>query len=79
MVIVGLSEYPYLLILINLCPGDWYNRPERINTRVDEENGKYVGIVKGRAHKVQTCSRSLCPFRSHFLVCSKNYSYFVGI
>ena len=37
-----LSEYNYLLMLINIWPGDWNNRPERINIKLDKENGKYL-------------------------------------
>ena len=47
LVIEGLSEYPYLLILMKLWPGYWKNHLERINMKVDEDNGKYVVMVNG--------------------------------
>ena len=51
-----LSDYPYLLMLMNICPGDWYNQLERINMRLHEENGRAVEMVKGRDQKVWKCS-----------------------
>ena len=47
----GLSEYPYLLILMDLWPGDWNNQLKRINIKVDEDDGKSVGMVNGRYRK----------------------------
>ena len=37
--------------LINLWPGDWKNKLERMNIKVDEDNGKSVGMVNVRARK----------------------------
>ena len=36
----GSSEFPYLIILIKLWPGDWISQLNRMNRKVDEENGK---------------------------------------
>ena len=54
----GLSAYPYLLMLTKLWPGDWYNKSERMNIMVDEDNGKAVGMVNGRYRKVRRFSRN---------------------
>ena len=47
-----LIKYPYLLILLNLSPGDWKNQFESVNMKVDEENGKSVGMVNVRSWKI---------------------------
>ena len=39
----GLSEYPYLLMSMNLWPVDWDIQSERMNTKLDEDNGKSAG------------------------------------
>ena len=44
----GLSEYPYLLILMEIWHGDWNNSSKRTYMKVDEDNGKAVGMVNGR-------------------------------
>ena len=31
---------------------DWKNQLERMNMKVDEDNGKYVGMLKGQSQKV---------------------------
>ena len=49
VVIEGLMENSYLLMLMNLQPGDWNNQLESMNMKMDEENGKYTGMVNGRA------------------------------
>ena len=41
-------EYPHLLMLTNLWPGDWKNRLETMNMKVDEDNSKYVGMMNGQ-------------------------------
>ena len=52
MVREGLSEYPYLLILMKLWPGGWKNQSERMNMKVDEDYGKPVVMVNVQAQKV---------------------------
>ena len=47
----GLSEYPYLLMLMKLWPGDCENQFKRMNMKVDEDNGKSLGMVNGRYQK----------------------------
>ena len=54
----GLSEYLYLLIFMNLRPGHLKNQLESINIKVDKDNGKSVGMVKGRARKFWRFSRN---------------------
>ena len=51
-----LSEYPYLLISMKVWPGYWKNQLERMNMKVDEENGKAAGMVNGRYRKVRRFS-----------------------
>ena len=46
MVREGLSEYLYLLMLINIWPGDWKNQFEGVNIKVDKDNWESVGMVK---------------------------------
>ena len=36
----GSSEFPYLIMLIKLRPGDWISQLKRMNQKVDEDNGK---------------------------------------
>ena len=45
----GLSEYPYLLMSMKLFPGGCKNQLERMNMKLDEDNGKAAGMVNGRA------------------------------
>ena len=42
----GLNEYTYLIMLTKLWTKYWDNKLERMNTRVDEENGRAVGMGK---------------------------------
>ena len=42
------SKYPYLLMLMKLRPRDLDNYLEMTNTRMDEDNGRSMGMVKGR-------------------------------
>ena len=51
----GYSEFPYLLILIKLCPGNWKTQLKRMNQKVDEENGKSLG-------KDNVWYRNVCRF-----------------
>ena len=46
MVNEGLSEYTYSLILLKIWTRYWENNSKRTNIKADEENRKYVGIVK---------------------------------
>ena len=46
--IEGLSEYPYLLVLMRLWTGDWESQMEIMNMTLDEDNGKAVRIRKIR-------------------------------
>ena len=41
-----LSKYPYLLITMEIWTGYWKNNLERMNMKVDEDKGEYVGMVK---------------------------------
>ena len=52
----GLSEYPYLSMLKKLCPWNWKNQLESMNIKVDENNKKDMGMVKGQSQKVQRFS-----------------------
>ena len=54
----GSSEFPYLLMLIKLWPGDWKNQLNSMNQKADEDNGKAMGKGNGRYQKV-------CWFSSH--------------
>ena len=48
----GLSEYPYLLILMKVWIGGWNNQSKSMNMKVDEDNGKYLGVMNGLYRKV---------------------------
>ena len=39
-------------MLMTIWPGDWWNKLESMNTRVDEDNGKSMIMVKGKIMKV---------------------------
>ena len=45
-------------MLMKLWPGDWRNQLERMNMKVDEENGKSEEMVNGRARKAWRFSRN---------------------
>ena len=51
-VIEGSSEFPYVLMLINIWPGNWNTQFKRTNQKVDEENGKSLGKVNVQYQKV---------------------------
>ena len=36
----GSSEFPYLVMLINLWPDNWNTQLKRMNKKVDKDNGK---------------------------------------
>ena len=46
--IEGSSEFPYLLMLIKLWPGNCKTQLKRINEKVDKDNGKTLGKVNVR-------------------------------
>ena len=48
----GLSEYPYLLMSMNLCPGDFKNQLKRRNMNMDEDNGEPLAMVNGWFRKI---------------------------
>ena len=41
---------------MKICPRDWENKLERMNMRVDEDNGRVVGMGNGRLMKFQRFS-----------------------
>ena len=41
---------------MKIWSGDCKNQLERLNMKLDEDNGKTVGMVNGRDHKVQQFS-----------------------
>ena len=47
-----MSDCTYLLRLKNIRSGDWGNQLERMNMRVEKDNGESVGTVNGRDRKV---------------------------
>ena len=52
VVIEGLRQYPYLMMVMNIWTGNQKNQLININIRVDKDNGKSVGKVNGQAWKV---------------------------
>ena len=54
----GSSEFPYILMLIQLCPGNGIIQLKRMNQKVDEDNGKALGKGNVRYQKV-------CQFSSN--------------
>ena len=48
----GSSEFPYLLMLINMWTGDWKNQLNRTNQKVDADNGKALVIGNGWCRKI---------------------------
>ena len=43
-------------MLMKICPRYWKNKFYKINIKMDEGNGKAVGMVNGRARKVRRFS-----------------------
>ena len=43
-------------MLMNIWTGDWKNRLEIMNTKVDEDNGKATGTVNGRYRNIRRFS-----------------------
>ena len=52
------SEFPYLLMLIKICPRNWKTRFNRMNQKVDEENGKVLVKDNVRYQTVRRFSRN---------------------
>ena len=48
----GSSDFPYLIMLIKLWPGNWNNQLKRMNQKADEDNGKASGKINLRYRKV---------------------------
>ena len=57
----GSSEFPYLLMLIKLWPGDCMNQIKRINQKIYEENGKSLNKVNVRYRKVHRFPFGMVP------------------
>ena len=57
----GSSEFPYLIMLIKIRPGNWKTLLKRMNQKVDEDNGEALGKVNVRYQKV--CRFSNNEFR----------------
>ena len=53
-----MKESPYLLMLMKLWPGDWEDHPNRMNNKVDEENGIEGTQENGRFRKLWWFSRN---------------------
>ena len=58
VVIEGSSEFPYLLMLIKLWPGNCKTQLKIMNQKVDEKNGIALGKGNVRYHKVRRFSRN---------------------
>ena len=69
----GSMEFPYLLILINICPGDWMTRLNRMNQKVDEDNEKTLN--KGNVRYRKGCRFSSNEFWNNIccLVSAPNF------
>ena len=52
----GSSEFPYILMLIKICPGNWISQLKSTNHKVDEENGKALNKGNVRYQKVRRFS-----------------------
>ena len=50
-------------MLIRLCPGDWKTKLNRMNQRVDEDNGK--ALNKGNVRYQNVCRFSSNEFRNN--------------
>ena len=56
----GSSEFPYLLMLVKIWPGNWKTKLKMINLKVDEINGK--ALVKGDVRYQKICRFSSNEF-----------------
>ena len=54
----GSSEFQYLLMLIKIWPGSWKTQLNKMNYKLDEENGKVLGKGNGRYQKICRFSRN---------------------
>ena len=52
------KELPYLLMIMKLWSGDWEEHLHRMNTKVDEDNGRGGTQENGRLRKLQRFSRN---------------------
>ena len=52
------ENFPYLLMLIKVWPGYWEEHPDRINNKVDEDNGRGGNQENGQFWKLQRFSRN---------------------
>ena len=49
-------RFPYLIVSIKLCLGDWNNSLKSMNMKVDKDNGKSIVIGNGRYLKFRQFS-----------------------
>ena len=54
----GSSELPYLIMLITILPMNWKTHLNRMNKKVDEDNGKSLGKGNVRYRKICRFSRN---------------------
>ena len=54
----GSSEFPYLLMLIKLCPGVWMIQLKRINQKAEKDNRKALNKGNVWYRKVPRFSRN---------------------
>ena len=54
----GSSKFPYLLMLINLWPGNWKTQLKRMNQKLDEDNGKELNKGNVWCRKIRRFSRN---------------------
>ena len=54
----GSSGFPYLLILIQIWPGNWKTQLKRMTQKFDEDNGKSLGKGNLRYRKACCFSRN---------------------
>ena len=69
----GSSEYPYLIMLIKLWPGNFNNKLKRINLKVYEDNGKSLVMVNGRYQNVRRFSSNEFWRNIYFLVSAPTF------
>ena len=55
---VDVKEWPYLLIIIKLWPGDWEEQIKRMNKKVDADNGRGETQDNGLFRKLRRFSRN---------------------
>ena len=52
------KEFPYYLMLMDLWPGDWEEKIDRMNKTVDEDNGRGETQETGQFRKLRQFSRN---------------------